>query len=614
MRRALTVIASCLAIAACGGDSTAPPVATSLEIVAAGTQTAPAGKLVPQTPTFVVKDQGGNPMAGAPVTIVVAAGGGTLTGAPTQSAAGPTQIGQWTLGQSVALNRVTVAVGGLPSLTITAEGVAGPIAKVSPIGTTAFTGRIGGTLEPGPRALVADEFDNPIAGVTVAIETGGGSTAPVTTMVTDANGAIMVPKWVLGSTQGQYTLTVSVGSFSTVFTATATSGPPASINVLEGGSQAAPAATPLSAPLRLKVEDAFGNAVDNELVQFELVAGGGSLESTSAQTNNAGVVTVPPWTMGRTDVPQTIRAVAGTVTQEVTLSVATQFKIDLRFPAGMTPDREAIFLRAAQRIQGIVMGDLPDLSNASLEMTNAICGSQPCACGFPGETYTGFLDDIVIYAAIVAIDGPGNVLGSAGPCYIRGPGLGFPLTGVMLFDEADVANLEAGGRLQDVILHEMLHVLGIGTYWGPRGLLQGANTLDVRYTGPLGREGCVQAGGASVCSLTVPVHSCAPTAEGQFCQLGTVNSHWRETTFGNELMTGFVSSGANPLSAMTIGSLEDLGYNVNRAPRDDYNIPSAGFQGNVIPGTGTAQPWELLVRPVGTVDPSGRVTKLPQPQ
>ena len=613
MRRALTVTASCLAIAACG-DSTAPPVATSLEIVAAGTQTATAGKLVPQTPSFVVKDQGGNPMAGAPVSVVLAAGGGTLASPPTQSSGGPTSIGQWTLGQTVGLNRVTVSAGSLPSLTFTAQGVAGPVAKVNPIGTTAFTGRISGTIEPGPRALVADEFDNPIPGVTVTIATGGGSTAPVTTMVTDGNGAIMVPQWVLGGVQGQYTLTVSAGSVSTVFTATATSGPPASISVLEGGDQAVPAATALSAPLRLKVEDSFGNAVDNELVQFELIAGGGSLASTAAQTNAAGIVEVPPWTMGRNDVPQTIRAVAGTVTQEVTLRVATQFNIDFRFPAGMTPSREAVFNRAAQRLQGIVVGDVPDIPNVSVNMTN---------CGFAGATYTGPLDDVMIFASIVPIDGAGQVLGRAGPCHVRFPPLGTPLTGVMQFDEADVAALEADGRLEDVIIHEMLHVLGIGTYWRAipdfdwPGFLQAPSSLDVRYTGPLGRAGCVEAGGGSVCAASVPVHSCVTTPDGQFCQGGTVDSHWRESTFVSELMTGFVSApGApNPLSVMTIGALADIGYSVNYAPRDLYGVPSAGISGNLIPDSGPVrQPWEKIIRPVAAVDPSGRVTPLPQPQ
>ncbi|HUF65316.1 MAG TPA: hypothetical protein VMM17_05010 [Gemmatimonadaceae bacterium] len=625
MRRALTAVASCLAFAACG-DSTAPPVATTVEIVSAATQTGPAGKVVPQTPSFVVKDQGGNSMGGVSVHVFVAAGGGTLANAPSQTSPGPTSIGAWTLGQAAATNRVTVSVASLASVTFTADGVAGEIAKVSPIGTVAFTGRIGGTIEPGPRAMITDEFNNPIPGATVTIEPGPGTSVPVTTMVTDGNGAIMVPAWTLGPTSGVYTLTVSAGGVSTEFSASATSGPPASIVVVDGGTQSAPAATPLLSPLRLRVEDEFGNNVDNEVVQFELVAGGGSLESTTAQTNNNGVVDVPAWTMGRTDIPQIIRVVAGTVSHDVTLRVATQFKIDLRFPAGMTPEREAVFARAAQRLQGIITGDLPSFSNISLDMTSAICDppGSACACGFPGEVYTGPLDDVVIYAAIVPIDGPGdatgNILGSAGPCYIRGPGFGLPLTGVMRFDDHDVANLEAQGRFEDVILHEMLHVLGIGTYWFPQplfswpGLLQGQSTLDVRYTGTLGRAGCVEVGGASHCGTSVPVQSCTSGAQGLICQIGTVNSHWRESTFGNELMTGFLNAGGNHLSTMTIGALADLGYSVNYAPRDEYGVPTAGFTGNLLPGSGAARRWELIGHPVGRVDPSGRVTRLEIPQ
>src|SRR5215207_4498866 len=54
---------------------------------------------------------------------------------------------------------------------------------------------------------------------------------------------------------------------------------------------------------------------------------------------------------------------------------------------------------------------------------------------------------------------------------------------------------------------------------------------------------------------------------------GTRDSHWRESTFNNELMTGFLDSGANPLSRMTIGSLEDFGYTVDYGAADGYNIP-----------------------------------------
>jgi hypothetical protein len=55
---------------------------------------------------------------------------------------------------------------------------------------------------------------------------------------------------------------------------------------------------------------------------------------------------------------------------------------------------------------------------------------------------------------------------------------------------------------------------------------------------------------------------------------GTRNSHWRETVFGNELMTGFLSGTTQPLSRMTIASLADLGYKVDPSVADEFNLPS----------------------------------------
>ena len=62
------------------------------------------------------------------------------------------------------------------------------------------------------------------------------------------------------------------------------------------------------------------------------------------------------------------------------------------------------------------------------------------------------------------IDGAGGVLGSAGPCLIRDTGP--TAVGRMRFDTADLASLEGGGQLDEVVLHEMGHVIGIGSLWG----------------------------------------------------------------------------------------------------------------------------------------------------
>jgi hypothetical protein len=39
-------------------------------------------------------------------------------------------------------------------------------------------------------------------------------------------------------------------------------------------------------------------------------------------------------------------------------------------------------------------------------------------------------------------------------------------------------------------------------------------------------------------------------------------------------MTGFINSGTNPLSRVTIGSLRDLGYSVNYTVADPYQLPN----------------------------------------
>ena len=53
-------------------------------------------------------------------------------------------------------------------------------------------------------------------------------------------------------------------------------------------------------------------------------------------------------------------------------------------------------------------------------------------------------DDLVIFVTLESIDGPGGVLGLAGPCFIRTAG-NLPLIGAMRFDTDDLAVLEATG-------------------------------------------------------------------------------------------------------------------------------------------------------------------------
>jgi hypothetical protein len=377
-------------------------------------------------------------------------------------------------------------------------------------------------------------------------------------------------------------------------------GPPAQIVIVAGSPQSALANTNLTTPVQIAVRDADGQGVPGVDVTFTITAGGGAFVggaiSAAATTDASGVATAPTWRLGKSAVPQLMRAqAAGVVKDDILGIVSTAYDIELRFyGTPMTPEQEQLFNNAAARISAIVTGDLVD-ANAT--------GADPAQCGVEGQpVMSGIIDDVVIFAAITAIDGPGKVLAQAGPCFVRptapnNTGPDHTAVGIMEFDSADLNNLTGAGSLQDVITHEMLHVIGLGTLWNDRSFVTAGGTPDPRYTGSQGIAGCQTTGGSIACSATVPL-------ENQGGE-GTVDSHWRETTFNTELMTGFLDAGVNPISVMTTGALKDLGFVVNEAAADTYMI----FVNALRVESGLSMPrpaWENIRRPVGVLE-NGRV-------
>jgi hypothetical protein len=160
------------------------------------------------------------------------------------------------------------------------------------------------------------------------------------------------------------------------------------------------------------------------------------------------------------------------------------------------------------------------------------------------------------------------ILGQAGPVDLR-PGSFLPATGVMSFDSADLAQMQDDGSLTSVVVHEMGHVLGFGTIFDRLGLIAGAGGDDPEFTGAnAAREYAALLGtSAGPRPRTVPLANVGGP--------GTRDGHWREEVFANELMTGVLDSGPNPLSRLTIAAFEDLGYSVDYARADSYRLPTA---------------------------------------
>lgn len=481
-------------------ESTAPPKPASVSPSLSTTADATAGLPLTTSPTFVVKDAGGNTLGGVSVTIAVTAGGGTLPDAPTKTVGGgPTPIGTWTLGKTAGLNSVTVTVGTLPAAVININGKAGP---------------------------------------------------------------------------------------------------PAAIVFVQGASQLGFAGAALASPAVAQVRDQFANAVAGVSVLFTVGDGGGTVSATPVLADASGTASAPSWHLGKSAVPQSLRASTAGVTAILNAGVQSDYDIDLRFYGPpMPPAAAAAFTAAAARIKGSIIGDVQDIPvTAPLDLDKN--------CGVTGVTLpVGTIDDVIIYAAVAPIDGPNKILAFSGPCFIRTSNA-LTIIGVMQFDSDDIDNLIASGRMQDVIQHEMLHVVGIGTLWSTKNLLAGAHTVDSRFTGSLGIGACLDLGGLPVCTGGVQVENTGGS--------GTADSHWRESTFGNELMTGFVNA-VNPYSVISIQSLADLGYTVNGFAADTYGIPGLSLsvqQTRASILTDMSPQWETVTPPKFLISKSGQISRV----
>ncbi len=285
---------------------------------------------------------------------------------------------------------------------------------------------------------------------------------------------------------------------------------------------------------------------------------------------------------------------------------ATDYVLELRWlgtpPAGATL---AAFETARATLTSTIVGPVPAvLAPANFNVSQCNPGDAHLA-GFPNVT-SRQLKGLVIYILVRPMDGAGGTLGSAGPCLVRGESANhLPALGVMQFDEVDVA-AQTAERLERIVLHEMLHVVGVGTIWPDLDLLIDSATTDARFIGPRARAACANVnGGGAHCADNVPVHS--DTAAGA---AGSSYAHWRESLFTTELMTPFLNAGGVPIpfSAMTIESLGDLGYVVSALPAQAFTVTGtllwADDGGQPGPGFVMSEP----TRPVYVVDSAGRLT------
>ena len=184
---------------------------------------------------------------------------------------------------------------------------------------------------------------------------------------------------------------------------------------------------------------------------------------------------------------------------------------------------------------------------------------------------TGYREDVglsglTITASTLAIDGLNNTLGEAGPTeaavYRE---FSLVTAGRMRFDSADIPRLVTDELFDDVIRHEMAHVIGFGTRWTNNGIY--VNNSG-KYKGEFALATYLsEFNQANADYVPVELGGGLGTKDGHWNEIdngdsdtGIVDSQGRDMRF--ELMTGWLNA-PTYVSRTTAASFYDIGYTVN---------------------------------------------------
>lgn len=277
------------------------------------------------------------------------------------------------------------------------------------------------------------------------------------------------------------------------------------------------------------------------------------------------------------------------------------FTITVRY-VDRTPPAAAVvgaFNQAATKWKSIIVDSV---GSVPIQLAAGACDSSQPAIN---ERVKDLL--ILVHVRAISDTVPGqSILGESGPCLVRNPG-NIPVLGVMSLNSTALTSLAGSGLLDDVVKHELAHLLGFGTVWDLDHLLQDSTTNNPWFSGREA-QAAFHTADPRYTDKTVPVEAGGGA--------GTTLSHWRESVMTNELMTGFINNpGPNPLSAITIESMADLGYTVDVSQAELWPTPgsvAAAVTGRPAPASVVvvSAPHTVLRAPRFAVSRSGEMLPL----
>jgi len=584
-------LGAALLLLGCPGDTAGPveppPAAELIVLLQGDAQTGVVGIEISVRPSVRITNAAGTPVPGATVRWAVISGGGSLVGdVVVADQDGVATVGSWMLGPDVGSQSMRAAISGLFPVIFRAEAAPGPAAGIEKAEGDADLGTVGLPALVPPRVRIVDSFGNPVPGVAVrfAVRSGGGAGTGFD-QTTDAEGLAEVGGWTLGPNPSlnelEATLPGSPSIPASIFTVQTFLNTPAALVIIAGGSQGVAVGEAVMVPPTVLVLDAADNTVAAIAVDFAVEAGGGTVTDANTLSDAEGEASPGSWTMGpgvdQNRLTASLPAFPG-VTAATFFgfpSFPGGFSIEVEHLDPLTAEEATAFANAVAFWEQVLINEFDDLDFSVSPMPENACSSrEPLGFPHPGRN-TGTVDEILIFTQRRDIIEAG-VVARGGPCanrVINGFLTPFTAVGLLTLDPVESAVADQAGLLEDVYIHHLGHVLGFGTGWW--ALANPVNPsrptspgVDTHFDGETARAAFAVAGGTAVTGATqVPVDN---SAIPRFADV-----HWRESSLGNELMTGVLTAGGNPFSAISIGAMHDLLYTVDPSAAEPYQIPQS---------------------------------------
>ena len=228
----------------------------------------------------------------------------------------------YTLGKTAAVYTITATLSNNTTTNFAETSLPGPAKKLVLYAGTKQTGQAGSILPSQLRVRVEDAYNNGVPGVTgTFVDKSGAGTLNPSSALSNSTGFVMA-SYQLPNADGTYKISANAsGVVTTVqFVESATGDAPASLSVVSGSNQLAPANTVLPQPLVALVSDESGNPVSGVSVVFS--ASSGTFTGNPALTGANGQASVG-YTTGANPGSFTITANVNGLTTQFAENVTT---------------------------------------------------------------------------------------------------------------------------------------------------------------------------------------------------------------------------------------------------------------------------------------------------